>query len=73
MSVFDKLDTCSITMIKFARKRGLDYHFDIAEIPKYFLNENIHVDKERYKLPEVPLRNSDNSVIIALVYFIEKW
>jgi hypothetical protein len=53
------LDTCSITMIKFARKRGLDYHFDIAEIPKYFLDENIHVDKELYKLPEVPLRNSD--------------
>ena len=53
------LDTCSITMIKFARKRGLDYHFDIAEIPKYFLDENNHVDKELYKLPEVPLRNSD--------------
>ena len=53
------LDTCSITMIKFARKRGLDYHFDIAEIPKYFLDEKNHVDKEQYQLPEVPLRNSD--------------
>lgn len=53
------LDTCSITMIKFARKRGMDYHFDIAEIPKYFLDENNHVEKELYKLPEVPLRDSD--------------
>ena len=53
------LDTCSIMMIKFARKRGMDYHFDIAEIPKYFLDENNHVDKERFRLPEVPLRDSD--------------
>ena len=53
------LDTCSITMIKFARKRGLEFHFAIAEIPEYFLDENNHVDKDKYKLPEVPLRDSD--------------
>lgn len=50
------LDTCSVAMIKLAPKFGISHDFSIAEIPDYFLDENVHVDKEKYKLPDIPFR-----------------
>lgn len=49
------LDTCSAAMIKLAKKFGISHDFSIAEIPEYFLDENVRVDKGKYKLPDIPL------------------
>lgn len=53
------IDVVSIAMIKFARKRGLDYNFDVIEIPKFFLENDMKIDKEKYRLPDL-----DNAVVI---------
>jgi len=43
-------------MVKFARKRGLDFYYNVAEIPQYFLDETVHADKKQYQLPEIRCR-----------------
>ena len=53
------VDVVSLTMIKFARRRGMDYNIDVIEIPKFFL-DNLKIDKENYKLPD--LNSSEISV-----------
>ena len=50
------LDTCGTMMVKFARKRGLDFYYNVAEIPQYFLDETVHADKKQYQLPEIRCR-----------------
>ena len=50
------LDTCRTMMVKFARKRGLDFYYNVAEIPQYFLDETVHADKKQYQLPEIRCR-----------------
>ena len=47
------IDVVSVTMIKFARKLGLDYNFDVIEIPKALLEDLSDVPFEEYQLPEV--------------------
>ena len=47
-------DAVSIAMIKFARRRGMNYTFSVAEIPEYFLDMDIRVDKEKYRLLDIP-------------------
>lgn len=47
------VDVVSVTMIKFARKLGMDYHFDVIEIPKALLDDLSDVPFEEYQLPEV--------------------
>lgn len=53
------IDIVSIAMIKFARKRGLDYDIDVIEIPDFFLADDLKIDKEKYKLPDL-----NSSVVI---------
>ena len=47
------VDVVSVTMIKFARKLGLDYNFDVIEIPKALLEDLSDVPFEEYHLPEI--------------------
>ena len=47
------VDVVSVTMIKFARKLGMDYNFDVIEIPKALLEDLSDVPFEDYQLPEV--------------------
>ena len=47
------VDVVSVTMIKFARKLGLDYNFDVIEIPKALLDDLSDAPFEEYQLPEV--------------------
>ena len=47
------VDVVSVTMIKFARKLGMDYNFDVIEIPKALLEDLSDVPFEEYHLPEV--------------------
>lgn len=51
-------DAVSIAMIKFARRRGMNYTFSVAEIPEYFLDMDIRVDKEKYRLLDIPEREN---------------
>lgn len=53
------VDVVSLAMIKFARKQGLDYGIDVIEIPKFFLEDDLKIDKEKYKLP-----NMNNPVVV---------
>ncbi len=47
------VDVVSVTMIKFARKLGLDYNFDVIEIPKALLEDLSDIPFEEYRLPIV--------------------
>ena len=47
------VDVVSVTMIKFARKLGMDYNFDVIEIPKALLKDLSDVPFDEYKLPIV--------------------
>ena len=47
------VDVVSVTMIKFARKLGMDYNFDVIEIPKALLEDLSDVPFDEYKLPIV--------------------
>lgn len=47
------VDVVSLAMIKFARKQGLDYGIDVIEIPKFFLEDDLKIDKEKYKSPDM--------------------
>ena len=42
-----------LELIKFARKLGMDYNFDVIEIPKAMLEDLSDVPFEEYQLPEV--------------------
>lgn len=48
------VDTVSISLIKFARKRGMKCRIHVIEIPEYYLNENLKIDPETCRLPEIP-------------------
>ncbi len=47
------IDTVSISMIKLANKRNINYYFDVIEIPKYFLSNDIKINKTLYTLPNI--------------------
>lgn len=47
------VDVVSISLIKLAKKQGLNYNFDIIEIPKYFFSDDFKIDTDRYMLPEI--------------------
>jgi len=49
-------DVISVAMIKLAKRRGISYTFSVAEIPEFFLDMERRVDKEKYKLIEIPER-----------------
>lgn len=53
------IDAVSITMIKFAKKFGIKQIIDVIEIPNFFLEDDLNIDKETYKLPDI-----DDPVII---------
>lgn len=48
------IDTCSIAMIKLAKRQGMQYRHHVIEIPEYYLNENLKIDPENCRLPEIP-------------------
>ena len=45
------VDIVSIALIKIAKKAGLNYTFDVIEIPKMYFDETYKIDKEKVKLP----------------------
>ena len=45
------IDIVSIALIKIAKKAGLNYTFDVIEIPKMYFDETYKIDKEKVKLP----------------------
>lgn len=47
------IDIVSISMIKFAAKRGLNHNIDVIEIPKFFLDNDLVIDKEKFTLPDL--------------------
>lgn len=40
----------SVALIKMAKKAGINYTFDVIEIPKLFFDEIYKIDKEQVKL-----------------------
>lgn len=47
------IDIVSISMIRFAKSVGLECKFDAIEIPKAFCADDLFIDEEKYKLPDV--------------------
>jgi len=47
------IDVVSISMIKFARKLGINFYFNVIEIPPFFLDENNRVDQNIFQLPNI--------------------
>lgn len=47
------VDVVSISLINLAKKQGLNYNFDVIEIPKYFLSDDLKIDKDKYLLPDI--------------------
>lgn len=43
------IDYISVALIKMAQKAGINYTFDVIEIPKLFFDEAYKIDKERVK------------------------
>lgn len=44
------IDHISVALIKMAQKAGLNYTFDVIEIPKLFFDEAYKIDKEQVKI-----------------------
>ncbi len=47
------VDIVSISLINLAKKQGLNYNFDVIEIPKYFFSDDFKIDTDKYMLPEI--------------------
>ncbi len=47
------IDIVSISMIRFAKNVGLECKFDAIEIPKALCADDLFIDEEKYKLPDV--------------------
>lgn len=47
------IDIVSISMIRFAKSVGLECKFDAIEIPKALCADDLFIDEEKYKLPDV--------------------
>lgn len=47
------IDIVSISMIRFAKSVGLECKFDVIEIPKALCADDLFIDEEKYKLPDV--------------------
>lgn len=47
------VDLVSISLIKLAKKYGLNYTFDVIEIPVGFFSDNLEIDRSKYKLPDI--------------------
>lgn len=47
------IDIVSISMIRFAKSVGLECKFDAIEIPKALCADDLIIDEEKYKLPDV--------------------
>ena len=47
------IDIVSISMIRFAKNVGLECRFDAIEIPKALCADELLIDEEKYKLPDV--------------------
>lgn len=47
------IDIVSISMIRFAKSVGLECKFDAIEIPKALCADDLWIDEEKYKLPDV--------------------
>lgn len=47
------IDIVSISMIRFAKSVGIECKFDAIEIPKVLCADNLFIDEEKYKLPDV--------------------
>lgn len=47
------IDIVSISMIRFAKSVGLECKFEAIEIPKALCADDLFIDEEKYKLPDV--------------------
>lgn len=47
------IDIVSISMIRFAKSVGIECKFDVIEIPKALCADDLFIDEEKYKLPDV--------------------
>lgn len=53
-----EIDFVSVSMIKFAKAVGINCNVDVVEIPRFLLEDNLEIDKEKYCLPNLTKNQS---------------